>query len=248
MKFFQKHLVVSSAMLLLLQIGCSKNPSSPMPTAGLVKISIRSINGNPASPLPKAAAAVNSVTITSARIVIDEIEFTSSIDDSADFELEDPFVQDLMIDTTSQVISTVQIPFGTYKEMEISIDQLSPNDGNAYAQNSDLQNLSIRIEGYLDGDTTNTFVFTSALSAEQEQEFNPPLVIDENSPSTNVVLAMDTSMWFVDRNNLPLDPTAAANQTAIERNIKASIRMYEDEDDDGEEDDDDDNDEDDDDE
>ena len=242
MSLFKQFFFYLGSALLLLQIGCSSNPTSSVQTEGGIKFSIKAINNASSNSLSKPA---DMVTITSARIVIDEIEFESSTKDSVDFEFEDPFVQDLMIDTTLQRITTVQVPFGTYEEMEIEIDDLNPRDSTAFAQNPELQNLSIRVEGYLNGDSTNTFIFTSALSEEQEREFDPPLVIDENTPSTNIVLTIDTGMWFVDNNNNPIDPTIENNRKLIERNIKASLKVFEDDDDDGEDDDDDDDDDDD---
>ena len=221
-----------SAALFMLHIGCSSPTSSP--TEGRIKISVKGVANTAANSLSKSASVV---TITSARVVIEEIEFESSIEDSIDFELEEPFVQDLAVDSSLHEIATVQVPFGIYEEMEIEIGKLDEEDGAVFTQNPELQNLSIRVEGLLNGDPTNPFVFTSDLSAEQKREFEPPLIIDETTPSTNVVLTIDLATWFVDNNNNPLDPTLAENRSLIERNIKASIQVFEDEDDDGEDDD-----------
>jgi hypothetical protein len=224
--------------LLGFTIACD-GPLSPVPTDGSIKFSIKGVNSTSSTALAKS---VSVVTITSARIVIDEIEFESSHEDSIDFELEDPFVQDLVVDSVLHEISTIQVPFGIYEELEIEIDELDDEESSAFRENSDLQNLSIRVEGFLDNDMNNTFVFTSDFSEEQEREFDPPLTIDENSPSTNLVLTIDMGLWFVDQDSNPLDPNLAENKSAIERNIKASLKVFEDEDDDGEEDDDDDDD------
>lgn len=240
MSLFKKRFILSSTILLLLQISCSKNPTSSNPTEGRIKISIKSVSNTASASLGKST---NNATITSVRVVIKEIEFTSNVDDTLDFELDAPFVQDLTVDSNLHEISTVQIPFGIYEEMEIKIDELNEENGSAFTQNPDLQNLSIRAEGFLNGDATNTFVFTSDLSVEQEREFNPPLILDETTPSTNVVLTIDLGMWFVDKNNDPLDPNLEGNRSIIERNIKASIKVFEDDDDNGEEDDNDDDDE-----
>jgi|Deesub1362B_J571_1020462.scaffolds.fasta_scaffold02419_2 hypothetical protein len=234
-----KHLTVillgASAVLGLLS-SCSKSPTSPATSEGKIKLSIKGVTRPAAGTLGKAASFI---TITSAKVVIKEIEFESSSKDSVDFEMKEPFVQDLATDTTVHVLGSTQVPFGIYKEMEIEVEKLEPEDGDAYTQNPDLQNWSIRVEGYLNGDTTKTFVFTSDISVEQEQEFNPPLVIDQTSPSTNVVLVIDVGSWFLDANNNPIDPTVPENRSLIEKNIKASFKVFEDEDDDGKEDDDD---------
>jgi hypothetical protein len=236
MSLLEKLSFFSGVILLMLHISCS-SPTSSVPTDGRVKISIKSVGSSASNSLSKLAS---SVTITNAQVVIEEIEFESDTADTLDFEFETPFVQDLALDTSLHVITTVQVPFGTYEEMEIEIAKLDEEDGAAFTQNPELQNLSIRAEGFLDGDPAKTFVFTSDISVTQEREFEPPLVIDETTPSTNVVLTIDLGTWFVDENNNPLDPTLENNRRTIENNIKASIKVFEDEDDDGEADEDDD--------
>jgi len=155
MNSFRKYFLFLSTILLTLHLGCS-SPTSSVQGEGQINIVIKRVNNAGTNPLNKSVA---SVTITSARIVIEEIEFESS-DGAFDFELEEPFVQDLAVDTSSHEIATVQVPFGIYEEMEIEIDKLDEQDAPAFAQNPQLQNLSIRVEGFLDGDAANTFVFT----------------------------------------------------------------------------------------
>ncbi len=224
-----------SAVLMLVQMSCS-SPTSSEPTDGLIKISIKSVANTNSNSLSKSASFV---TLTSVRVVIEEVELENSLEDSLDFELEEPFVQDLLVGSVIQEIATIQVPFGSYKEMEIEIDELGPEDGSVYAGNPQLQDLSIYVEGFLIGDSTQAFIFTTDLEEEQEEEFDPPLVLDENSFSTNVVLTINMDMWFVDENGNFLDPRSAANKSKIENNIKNSIDAFEDDDDDGEKDDDD---------
>ncbi|MCG8608315.1 hypothetical protein MJD09_25435, partial [bacterium] len=152
-------------------IGCD-SPLFPVPTEGSIKFSIRGINSTPLGSLGKSTSTV---TITSARIVIDEIELESSHEDSIDFEFEEPFVQDLVVGTDLHEISTINVPFGVYEEVEIEIDELDDEESSAYQQNAELRNLSIRVEGFLDNDKNNMFVFKSDFSEEQEREFDPPL-------------------------------------------------------------------------
>jgi hypothetical protein len=236
MRSFKK-LFTLGAILPILYVSCS--PTSPVPTEGRIKISVKAIGNTAAA--KSSSTLIDSVTITSAQVVIGEVEFESSFKDSIDFELEQPFVRDLAVDSTLQQITTVQLPFGTYEEMEIEIGPLDSSAGPVFDQNPQLQNLSIRVQGFLDGNLANTFVFSSRISVEQENEFEPPLIVDETTPATNVVLTLDMRTWFVDENNNPLDPTLEANRRTIENNIKSSIKMFEDEDDDGQDDDDDDN-------
>ncbi len=233
MKYFKKIGLLSMMLSLAVHFGCSKSPTSSTPTSASVKISIKTVNGTP-TPLNKGQAFV---TITSARVVIEKIKFESIVNDTLDFRFRQPFVQDLMVGSDVHVIETIEVPFGIYKESEIEIDDLEPEDGDAYIQNPELQDLSIRIEGFLNDNPNETFVFTSDLSEEQEREFNPPLVLDENSPSTNIVLTINMDTWFVDGNGNLLDPRSPGNKSIIENNIKDSLEVFEDKDDDGERDD-----------
>ena len=213
---------------------CSNN-TAPVATDGSVKFSIRSVAPDATTALNKSQVA-GSVSITSARIAIHEIEFENEVEDSLDFELEEPFVRDLAADTSLHTVAMLQVPFGMYKELSVKVKRLEKSDGAVFDQNPELQNLSIRVEGFLDNDTSKTFVFTSDLDAKQKQKFNPPLIIDSTRTTTNVVLAIDLSHWFVDSAGNPLDPTLPENKSLIENNIKASFKVFKDDDDDGRED------------
>lgn len=227
-------------ILFIIHMSCGQNPISSVPTTGSIKISLKPVTNATSSSVNKVSGNASTVvTITSARVVIDEIELENIEDDSLDYEFEEPFVQDLVGSSNLYEIGTIQVPFGSYKELEIEIDDLKAEDGAVYTQNPELQDLSIRVEGYLNGDSTDTFVFTSDLSEEQEREFNPPLVLDENSASINLVLTINMDTWFVDSSGNFLDPRIESSYAKIEDNIEASLEVFEDKDDDGEEDEDD---------
>lgn len=214
-------------------VGCGNDTMSS--NGGRLKLSIRAMAGT----LPKSAGSLaQQVTITSAKVVISKIELESSNRDSMDFMSGTPVVSTLNLTGAMTQIGTVSVPFGTYEEIELEISKLDSTDGQVYTANPDLQNLSVSVKGYVDGDTTAAFTFTSALYAEQEQEISPPLVVDANSPNANIVLTIDTTTWFSNGAGGFLDPRSPQDQTSIERNIKASISMYEDDDDNGEPDDD----------
>jgi len=220
--------MIVCGLLIITQFSCTKNANSSNPTIGTIKFSIRSIsNGS----LKKVSGAINTVTsVTSAQIVIEEIEFESSLGDSLNFQLEQPFVQDLMVGSDFHEIQNIQIPFGTYKESEIEIGKLDSGDGDVYNQNPELQDKSRLIKGYLNGNPNETFVFSSDLEEEQEREFSKPLILGENSPSTNIVMTINMDIWFSDSNGNPMDPRLASNRSIIAENIKNSIDIFEDED------------------
>ena len=83
-----------------------------------IKFTVKGITNSVSNVLGKST---NHVTITRARVVIEEIEFEASNEDSVDFEFEEPFVQDLVVGSSLHEIGTVQVPFGSYEELEIEI-------------------------------------------------------------------------------------------------------------------------------
>jgi hypothetical protein len=235
MKLLSRMSLLFCLIVLALQIGCSDDPASSMPTSGSIKITLKSTGSGVFSKV--LGNTINQLNITSAQVVIEEIEFESTVGDSFDFKLKVPFIQDLMLGSNTHEIETIQIPFGSYKESEIEIDDLDSTHGQVYTQNPELQDNSILVKGYLNNNPNETFVFSSDLEEEQEKEFKAPLILDENSPSTNIVLVINMDSWFVDSNGDLVDPNLAGNKSKIEGNIKNSIDVFEDSDGDGEEDD-----------
>lgn len=233
MKRFLSIIGVIGIALSFSLVGCSNDTMSS--SGGRLKLSIKAM----AASLPKSASPqAQQVTITSAKVVISNLELESANQDSMDFMSASAVVVNLNLAGTMTPITSGSVPFGTYEELELEISKLDTTDGQVYTANPDLQNLSVSIKGYVDGDTTAVFLFTSALYAEQEQEISPPLVVDANTPNANIVLTIDTTTWFSDGAGGVLDPRDPQNQLAIERNIKASVNMFQDDDDDGEPDDD----------
>lgn len=203
---------------------CAKNPMSG--TTGNLKLSIKAV------PAPaKVAAGVQQVTITAAQIVIGEIEIESSERDSMDFMSSGPLVVNLDVTGSRTTLGAIAVPFGRYDEIEVAIAPLQASAGQVYTANPDLQNRSLLVRGYIDGDSASAFVFASAIRLEQEQELSPPLLVDANSPNANIVLALDTASWFRDSSGGYLDPRLPRNQKAIEHNIKNSLKAFADDDD-----------------
>jgi hypothetical protein len=219
---------VFGAALTFSLAGCGKDSMSSR--TGSLTLSIRAVSGS----LPKVASPqAQQVTITSAKVVLGEIEIENSSRDSMDFKSKSPLVVNLDLTGGMTNLGAVSIPFGTYEELEFEISKLTPQDTAAYNANPDLQGYSIYVKGYVNGDTNAVFTFKSALEAEQEQEFSPPLVVNESAPQVTLVLSIDTRAWFSNGAGNFLDPRLSQNQTAIERNIKASVTAFEDDDNNG---------------
>ncbi len=232
-----KHILAIPAMigavLAFSLAGCEKDSTSSR--GGSLRLSIRAMSGS----LPKTASPqAQQVTITSAKVVLGEIEIESSSRDSMDFKSNTPLVVNLDLTGAPTNLGAVSIPFGTYEELEYEIAKLTPQDTAVYNANPDLQGYSIYVRGYVNGDTNAAFTYKSAIEVEQEQEFSPPLVVNDSSPLVVLMLSIDTRMWFSTGGGTFLDPRDAQNQQAIARNIQASINAYQDNDNDGDDDDD----------
>jgi hypothetical protein len=225
-------------MLLALISSCSNNPVSSNGDAGNLTLSIRGLGDASAGKGPFTMSGGDRVTLTSARVVIEKVELENDADASFDFKFDQPFVQDLLLITSLQQIQAFQVPFGTYDKVKVSIDDLDAQDGDVFTQNPELQNLSIRVEGFAGEDTADTFVFTSDIALDINVEFSPPIVIDEMTVNRNLMIDIDYGSWFVDRSGRLIDPTQPGSQERIERNIQNSLKVFRDDDRDGKEDDD----------
>jgi hypothetical protein len=179
--------------------------------------------------LQKNAAGINtiqSVTILRTVLVIVEAALESSSEmDRLSFESDDSYLLDLdMSGITIPLDSLVVTNDGLYDELELSIDALE--DPALSTQYPQMANKSILIQGYCDGDTLQTFVFTSELSAEISRSFNPPITLG-NAYNHNLIITIDTHAWFTDSRGSIVDPRLAVNHDLIEDNIAQSFSVHE---------------------
>ncbi|MGH7491029.1 MAG: hypothetical protein ACREOO_01405 [bacterium] len=248
-------LALFTLMILVVINGCNNSPTGS--SGGQVSLTVRNFSNPTATILAKITApmAVDSIQITRARLLVSSIDFEGGDDQSDGDDMEfmtAPAVIELSMTDTVQSIAIANIPNGSYSEIEIEISTvsdsdlaaLSPADLAPFADFIAGTRYSVIISGmvYQNGMGPQPFVFNSAIYAEQEYELNPPLVVSPASPTANVTLAVYSANWFVGPNGVLLDPTDPANRTTIERNLKQSIAMYEDDDRDGDDDDGDDDD------
>jgi hypothetical protein len=140
-----------------------------------------------------------------------------------------PVLLDLKVDALTsaklQEAVSVTLPAGTYDELKFKIHKLEDGEKSGDAD-VDAARASVIVDGTFDG---KDFHFVSQLSAQQKIEGS--FTIGGSTPS-NITLAIDVTSWFVGAGG-DLDPSLAANQEAIEKNIKASFRAFEDDDHDG---------------
>jgi len=160
-------------------------------------------------------------------------------DDACEKFVAGPVLLDLPLGEGPERVVTIEADTGTYREVEFEIHKPEddPGDDAFLAAHPDFVKVSIRARGRFDG---VEFTYQSDLSAEQEYDLVPPLVVMGES-ATNLTLTIDVTSWFKVAGQL-VDPSQAnkggAFENAVRDNIKRSIRLFEDRDHDGRDDDD----------
>lgn len=209
-----------------------------------------------------AARTDGDVTITRGRMILEEVELETDDDDSPsrsddpdDFEDSDdgiefetgPILLELALDGSVNEVFVSNVPAGIYDEIEFEIDKLDDDEPEDFEALNDPrfadfvgdERYSVILEGTVEeGGIAEEFTFRSDLSAEQEYDLIPPMVLEGEDNDANLTLVIDTTMWFSDGSGGVLDPRDPADAERIESNIIASIEVFEDDDEDGEDDDD----------
>lgn len=159
-----------------------------------------------------------------------------------------PYLLDLPLGPEVTRAFSVAVDTGTYDELRIKLhkprdDSGDPRDIDFLNQHPDFNKISIRATGSFNG---QPFVFETDVNAEQEMEFDPPLVITGAVTNVDVTIRVDLTGWFADGAGGLVDPGTASkggpNDHLVRDNIKDSFRAFRGDDRDGHEDDDDDDD------
>ncbi len=240
-------------LALLAMAACSSDSTGPDGGSQSASLSFTTRDPSAASVSGDQLAADVTITsgsdvlvLTRVQIVLGEIELktTDAIDcdnsgpgsdpNCAEIEL-DPVLVDLPLSGGVRTDLSVNIPPGTYREIEFEMEAADDDTGPEavfLAANPAFRRTSVRVEGTFNG---VPFVFTSAVEAEQEFHLQPPLVV--GGGTTNVTVFVDVGSWFRASGGGIIDPHAA-NLTAgarasIESNIRASFEAFGDDDRDG---------------
>jgi len=184
-------------------------------------------------PLPAdggTADAGNGIEITRVRIAIRRLRLESK-DRAVEVKIEEgPLLLDAKGETLAGALVeliTANVPAGTYDKLKIDIHPVELAPGGAFEDLVD-QRASVIIEGTVDG---KAFTFVSSLEAELELERTFTV-----GGGGNITLDVDASKWFKAADGTRLDPSDPANRLAIQANIRASFRAFDDDDEDGVED------------
>jgi hypothetical protein len=179
----------------------------------------------------------NTLVITKAQLVIRRLQLEQSAstscpdDDSSSGGCAavkvGPILVDLPLTATAASEITATVPEGTYNSVQFKIHKPTgaPVDAAFVAANPNFSNASIRVEGSYNG---TPFVFISGITENIKLSFDPPVVIDADNK--NVTVQVDMSSWFK-VNGVLIDPTNAnggPNAQAVNANIRASLRAFED--------------------
>lgn len=200
---------------------CNVSGTNSGPTQQDSQVAIKMAVQSSATPMMATQTARQSVdSITDVKLLVDELELESALDqDSLDFEVDD-LVVNLPLDGSEFVLTSQIIPEGVYDEFEMEIDQPddeSVNDPAFYNDNG--EDYSIIVEGIYNG---QPFTYYSHEEFELELDLEPPLEVSANS-TPSVAINVDPYSWFADEAGNALDPADSANRAQIEQNIKQSF-------------------------
>jgi hypothetical protein len=207
--------------------------------AGTAASTAATATGQQAQPLDLG----NGIIVTHLRVVLSEVklEGTASTDAGTGEEIEfktAPVLLDLagasLDNGTTQQITLSNVKSGTYREIKFKIHKPSQSDSGvtADAALATMAGLhaSIIVEGTIDG-SANQVLFTSAVEAQQQVEGTFNFAEGDHALTLN----LDATTWFGTAASR-LDPRVAGNRSAIENNIKASFKAFQDDDHNGHED------------
>ena len=150
-----------------------------------------------------------------------------------------PVLIDLPLDGTTKVVLDALVPAGTYKRLQARLHAVKPGDegvADFLTAHPEFEGISVKVVGvFTDAEgADHDFTFTSRLNVVSAINFDEPVTV--GAGTTNLTIDVDVGSWFTSGSGAAIDPTNAANQRAIEKNIRSSLRAFEDDDHDGDED------------
>lgn len=220
-----KYLLIIAIFL----FGCSNSDVSVTQTGNPPKLSIGiSIYSDTTSfyisrDTVKRFDTINSINITSAIFVVDEIELKGTID-TIEFENDEPFIIDLALDSSTVMLDTTEAKVGQlFETIELSVSSLTSElSFSIYDSLEELRELSFLIKGFVNGDSSNVFKFESPREEDIEMNLSNPISIIGNTQK-NMIMVLDIDKWFIDSTGSILNPFLLENKTQIEESILGSI-------------------------
>ncbi len=226
--------ITVAAVLALLAAGCSDSTSPA--TDGQISMSTRYTTQTVLAKT-QGGAAVDSVVISRARLVVRDIKFKTQGAESLNFRTA-PMVLELSLAGAVQSIGTSTVPFGTYNRIEFDVHRveapeiaaLPAADQTAFTDFLAGEKYSIIIDGtvYRTGLAPAAFIYRSKVDAKQKIDLSPAMVLDASTTTVNATLVVSSAGWFTNSVGALVDPTDTNNEGVIDENLKASIKVYKD--------------------
>ena len=177
------------------------------------------------------APGVGTVEVGGAFLVLGGLKLeTAGLDETVDWLFEESVVIPLDLSGGKVLAFDTDVPAGTYKELEISIDKLEVGKQSEQALIDEFPSLadaSVLVMGTVTRDgSTSPFTFTAALDIDMELFFPSALTVtDQDVTATLISLTLDTDTWFRGAGGELFDPSNEGDRSAIEATITASIKV-----------------------
>jgi hypothetical protein len=144
-----------------------------------------------------------------------------------------PVLVDVPVDDALHPVINVPLPAGTFSQLEARLEPARDRFTDFNTANPNLVGKSVRVEGTFNG---TPFVFSSPVRSKLEMDFDPALIIDDNT--RNATVSIDVRKWFLNADGSVIDPSTATSGTQnllrIEDNIRRSFHAFEDDNERGE--------------
>jgi hypothetical protein len=160
------------------------------------------------------------LVLDTVKILLKDIKLNvAHTNDSTNFKTG-PYVLNLNFNSLVTTIGSAYIPVGTYDKVKFEVHKLETNEPVPDPEFRDsVDTYSVVVKGTYNG---VRFVFKSDKSAKQQLAFPNSLVV--TSTSSNITLKIYPYLWFIDSNNMYIDPSDPANHNTIDNNIKDNIK------------------------
>lgn len=175
------------------------------------------------------AATIDSIKITSVRVLMTEMKLFGDDTTSAKLLKTGPFVY--KVDSTGTLITLANntVTPGTYKKIKFEFHRFSASEATQYASDAVLKDFadnnrySVIITGYIYvNNTAEYFTFNASTTANVVLEFTPSLDLTSGSNTTLALQLAAEDVFKV--NNTLLDPRESKNVNDIENAIKSALK------------------------
>lgn len=163
---------------------------------------------------------VGVLVLDTVKILLKDIKLnTANSNDSTNFKTG-PYVLTLNLNTIVSTVGSAYIPVGTYDKVKFEVHKLNSTEPVPDPEFIDsVDSYSVVVKGTFNG---VRFVYKSDKSAKQQLSFPNSLVV--TTTSSNITLKIYPYLWFIDGNNMYIDPSDPNNRNTIDNNIKDNIK------------------------